>query len=118
MSLNTSKESLSIPLMKTNSQTYGSMTRSPLSLPYSPQIPILIKQKITCHLNRTLPNPNRNPNNLTLLTAVKEKSVENSLKNLMTHMRNLLMHPSILREAHGSTQPIKLMGEGRDIKLS
>ena len=118
MSLNTSKESLSIPLMKTNSQTYGSTIRSPLSLPYNPPIPILSIQKITHHLNRTLPNPNRNLKNLTLPTAVKEKSVENSPKNMTTHMWNLLMHPSILREAHGLTQPIKLMGEGRDIKLS
>ena len=61
---------------------------------------------------------NRNSKNLTLHIEVKQKSAENSQRKLMTHMRTLLTHPSTSKEAHGSTQPFKLKGEGRDIKLS
>ena len=66
----------------------------------------------------TLLNLNRNSKSLILQTEAKEKSAEKSPKKLTTDMRILFMHPLTSKEVHGSTQPIKLMGKGKDIKLS
>ena len=85
MSINISKESLSIPLMKTNCQIYGPMNHPLLSLHHSPLPSLLIKQMIKQHLKIIFPNLNRNSKYLTLLTEVKEKSVENSEETDNSH---------------------------------